>query len=56
MAVDMHDARTHLNRWCRGAKIIRARLGEDGCEKADWGDQEYRKELFESAIKDRSNK
>lgn len=59
MAVDLRDARQHLSKWCRGAKIVRAKLGAEGCELADWGDQEYRKSLFEAAIKarhDRSNK
>jgi hypothetical protein len=49
MAVSMADARTHLSRWCRGAIIVRARLGVDGCEASDHGDQEYRKSLFDLA-------
>jgi hypothetical protein len=58
MAVDLRDARKHLNRWCRGAEIVRARLGEEGCDLADFGDQEYRKALFDAAMKakDRSTK
>ena len=54
-AVSMADARRHL-RCHPGVVIVRVRLGAEGCTKADFGSQEYRKELFESAIKDRSGK
>jgi len=47
-AVSFADARKHLNRWCRGALIVRADLGEDGCELADHGSQEYRRALFDT--------
>lgn len=50
-AVSLADARKHLSRWCRGVIIVRADLGEDGCELADNGSQEYRKSLFDAALK-----
>lgn len=49
-AVSLDDAKKHLSRWCRGAIIVRADLGEDGCELADNGSQEYRKALFDIAL------
>lgn len=55
-AISMADARNHL----RGitTEIVRIRLGEEGCDAVDDGDQKYRKALFESAFKrkDRSTK
>lgn len=50
MAVSMSDAKKHLSRWCRGVIVVRARLGKDGCDLADCGTQEYRKEIFEKAM------
>lgn len=48
-AISMADARRHV----RGISkdIVRVRLGEDGCEAADEGSQEYRKALFDAAFK-----
>lgn len=52
-AVDMEDAKRAL-RGNPKREVFRARLGVDGCKLADFGNQEYRKSLFDAAKGDRS--
>lgn len=54
MAVSIKDAKSHIARWCRGAKVVRVNLGEDGCHLAESGSQEYRKALFDLAWRRRN--
>lgn len=49
MAINMADARSHLARWCRGAKIVRANLGIEMCGFVDIADQPVRKAIFDGA-------
>lgn len=48
-AISMADARKHLKGISKD--IVRVRLGEEGCDKADHGSQKYRKALFDAAFK-----
>lgn len=50
-AVSMEDAKRNIS---RRARVVRVRLGIDGCALVDNGSQQYRKKLFERAIQERN--
>jgi hypothetical protein len=53
-AVSMEDAAEHIHRVHPGVPIYQVHLGEDGSIAADYGDQEYRKSLYDFAAATRS--